>query len=716
VFKPTLSLDANMTVDAALERLAMNGLWADGAHPAAAKFLAGVSRRTGKPVEWLATSLARPLDEMIAAVRWQDGTLVRWYVWPLDHFIGSCSSKPGHWHLSYLLRLYSIPGAQVVRADSGRLGQNSVLLEGHEAVAAEINPRHEIVAPFERAVFSEAELALRSGRDVVFGANTNAIPPRTPANIKTWPRIDSPEVARAGTPFKVFVGFSNQKQVGVAGAQISIALPEDGGFIDMTVELSAARGVSAIDGWTHPLRFRPSEIASAEVEFELVGSEPETSEPLLTMLEVRYVIDGTVTGAAARMLILVGADEQRTLESSENEGMSNEAPPLSFTPDAAAPDLTVEIGKPDRNAANGQYVCTLFSPHALDTERGPFHIDLGQDAKTFAKALVEDVRVLSGDPLLGTTLEANGRLIAGSLPSQVFDALREVARHCAPAPPAVLIVSAEPYVPWELAWMDAPLDPSQPGWLGCQALIGRWLRTDESGASSNGLPRPPAHPVATISVRNLAVMAAWYKLESGLRRLQKAEDEARALIGSHGALSLEATSEAVRDLLEKSLGRRFDLVDGVEAVHFAGHGEFDPTRPDASALFLSNGMPLRSIIFRAAKYGGALQPLLFLNACMLGIGGELLGDMAGFPGNALRGGFGGVLGALWEVDDQVAHDIALEFWQRALPPPPTQGEPIGAILQSLRAKFHGEGESVPVSTYLAYVYYGHPRLTLTRAA
>ena len=98
---------------------------------------------------------------------------------------------------------------------------------------------------------------------------------------------------------------------------------------------------------------------------------------------------------------------------------------------------------------------------------------------------------------------------------------------------------------------------------------------------------------------------------------------------------------------------------------------------------------------------------------MVGIGGELLGNMGGFPGNCLSGGFGGMLGALWEVDDTVAHDFAIEFWQRALPANGKNPEPIGAILRDLRAKYNANSNA-PVTTYLAYVYYGHPRLTLHR--
>jgi CHAT domain-containing protein len=179
---------------------------------------------------------------------------------------------------------------------------------------------------------------------------------------------------------------------------------------------------------------------------------------------------------------------------------------------------------------------------------------------------------------------------------------------------------------------------------------------------------------------------------------------------------LAASQASLKRLLDADLDHQFERIGGVDAVHFAGHGEFDPTRPDSSVLFLSDGLPLSSILFRSAKYGGPQQPLFFLNACMIGIGGQLLGDMGGFPGNCLKGGFGGVLGALWEVDDTTAAEIAVDFWKRAMPSPGKTGEPIGAILRDLRARYVPGGATPPQSTYLAYVYYGHPNLTLQRSA
>jgi len=137
--------------------------------------------------------------------------------------------------------------------------------------------------------------------------------------------------------------------------------------------------------------------------------------------------------------------------------------------------------------------------------------------------------------------------------------------------------------------------------------------------------------------------------------------------------------------------------------------------PDAATLYLSDGTPLFASLFGSARYGAAQSPFFFLNACMAGIGDELLGDAGGFPGNCLDGGFGAMLGALWEVDDKIARHLAIEFWARALPTGGGMAEPLGTILRDLRAKYIPDQVKVPATTYLAYVYYGHPRLTLQKS-
>jgi CHAT domain-containing protein len=254
------------------------------------------------------------------------------------------------------------------------------------------------------------------------------------------------------------------------------------------------------------------------------------------------------------------------------------------------------------------------------------------------------------------------------------------------------------------------LDATRPPFLGAQAIVGRWLRDT---APARGAAKPPPNPPAHLDVDHMAVMVGKYKGSGILADLPAAESEAEDIVRAYQGIALPATPTALSQLLDAKLPLNFDTV-GAGAVHFAGHGQFNPADPDSSVLFLSDGSPVSSMLFRAAQYGGDRQPFIFLNACMIGIGGELLGDMGGFPGNCLRGGFGAVLGALWAVDDAQASGIAREFWRRALPTDGSAPESVGAILRDFRQRYAVPPGGTCQSTYLAYTYYGHPRLLMRR--
>ncbi|MEA2488828.1 MAG: hypothetical protein QOH21_620, partial [Acidobacteriota bacterium] len=151
----------------------------------------------------------------------------------------------------------------------------------------------------------------------------------------------------------------------------------------------------------------------------------------------------------------------------------------------------------------------------------------------------------------------------------------------------------------------------------------------------------------------------------------------------------------------------------VRVVHFACHGAVDPGHPEYSCIYLADDKPLAPDVFHTAALGRQ-TPLLFLNACQVGTGETMLGDYAGFAGGSLRGGFRGFIAPLWSVNDEVARDVAKLFYDAALPKRAGTGQAIGAILREIRQKYDGEADH-PHSTYLAYVYYGHPRLKLQRA-
>jgi CHAT domain-containing protein len=163
-------------------------------------------------------------------------------------------------------------------------------------------------------------------------------------------------------------------------------------------------------------------------------------------------------------------------------------------------------------------------------------------------------------------------------------------------------------------------------------------------------------------------------------------------------------------LLDGTLAMGLKQIGGVQLVHFAGHGEVDPTRPGDAALFLSNGRPMDPMFLRYSKLGKQHAPFIFLNACMVGVGGQMLGDAGGFPGNCLAGGFTALVAPLWAVNDTVAKSVAIDFYQALLAT--GSGRTVAELMRDVRGRYNS---SAPVSSYLAYVFYGNPNLKVARA-
>ena len=743
--------DATMTALEALTRLARHGLWHSPTHRGALGYLQKQATRLGIPVEKVAERLrADPARQYVTIRReWRGNVL--WYARPVPLVLDRCLASNDDEPLLHALQLQegdSTPPVEVASLASNRAPlpeDGRVVVERGEPVAVSVPAPAELVGrglpevPW-MSTGSEATFRYRESRGADYnrtasvqpapaaGVRPDKVRSRLPEHVEAWPRLEAPEFAPALQPFDVVVGLSDRAQEKTIGGRMTFKVPDGARELDINVELTCT-GADCADGWSRMLRVPVSDPGSVSVTFQLRGHEPPGEEQLhLTMLEVRYVLNGTVCGTASRALAIGAstASQPPALPPNAPGTPWLSTPPaatrIDFSNDAPVADLTIEIVKADKNA-RGIYSCWLRSPHGLKTPAGPHGIDLGDDARTFASSVVSLVRAMSGDVLIANALDSVGDLVAEKLPRAAVNALREVALATQPNPPTVLLVSADPYVPWELAKIDPPLDASRPPFLGAQAVMGRWLRMSPpssvealTAAASSGAERPPLNPPASIDVRHMAVMAGLYKPPSGLRSLPHAEQEAKDLVLSHRAILLAASPQSLAQLLGARLEHNFDAIGGADAVHFAGHGQFDPGEVDASVLYLSNGKPMSSLLFRSAKYGppNANQPLIFLNACMIGIGAELLGDMGGFPGNCLRGGFGGLLGALWEVDDDLARDIALEFWERALPVNGNAPEPVGEILRDLRARYGSQQGAPPLATYLSYVYYGHPRLRLQR--
>lgn len=475
-----------------------------------------------------------------------------------------------------------------------------------------------------------------------------------------------------------------------------------------------AEGFNSVNGWQHVLRVPVADPFSVELTVSLVPAAQDVPVKART-ITVHYAYGGVTSGSITRNLAVVTADAARDATSNTTPNTSTAsplatalftrnlihnqpaAPGITITEPAAVPDIELNIARADSNVVRGMFMCTMRNAHGIAVPDAAISIDLGNEPRTFARLLIDEMPRNDGGELLKALVEGSGDLLASKLPGEFWEMLRAVHRKVGSARPLTLqLNSADPYVPWELALVDPPLDPARVPLLASQVVMGRWILGDAAVASP---PRTSLH------VRSIALMAGMYMAaESGLRKLPKAEQEVAEIEATYkvrGTRRYDCTASDLAALLSAANN------EGAQLVHFAGHGQVDPLRPGDAALFLSNGSAVNPLLFRRSVLGRNNAPLMFLNACMVGAAGEMLGDYGGFPGNCLAGNFSGLIAPLWAVNDAIARDVALEFYAQAMGAP---SRAVAAIMRDVRQKFMQHPNA---SSYLAYVYYGNPFLTLS---
>ena len=282
------------------------------------------------------------------------------------------------------------------------------------------------------------------------------------------------------------------------------------------------------------------------------------------------------------------------------------------------------------------------------------------------------------------------------------DAIAAAGQAAKPDRLSILFLTEEPFVPWELAWVDAPWEAGALNYLGAQAVIGRWV-------SAPGITPDPRRDV---SVSSMAVVWGVYTKQ---QRLLAAEEEARLLQADYLATSIDAQPQPVTDLLVGN--------PAADIIHFAVHGKYDPDGA-ADGIHLVSGAPVSPLQILGSDLT-ARAPFVFLNACQVGSAGEMLGDYNGIASAFLEAGASAVVAPLWSVDDTVAQQIALTFYKAAIGAQvaaaggagagaPGAGEPplVAELLRQARAGLVANAASMS-TTYLAYQFYGHPSLRLT---
>ena len=389
-----------------------------------------------------------------------------------------------------------------------------------------------------------------------------------------------------------------------------------------------------------------------------------------------YSADGQPMGVAFRPVRVVTTGQEAVTEPEPVP-----APGISVNQQQAdrSIDLTMMVFN-DNRGGEGEVVIR-FGTHHAGVERTQLNVNLGSDLESYARFIVSKMGLAETSPAALRKARGIGRQIADKLPPAFPALLRDIATRVEPEPIRILLLTEEPYVPWELAVLDR-LDGS-PGqsFLGAQAVVGRWV-------IPNNLPESK-----DVEIKDLLVITGHYPDGT----LTAAEEEGVELRETYDAVPIEAKLTAVLKCLEgQPCG---------DVLHFAVHGRHDPGGA-VNGLRLVDGEYVDPEIIQGSDLKG--HPFVFLNACQVGVGQAQLGVYGGMAAAFLSRGAVGVVAPLWSVKDTVAKEVALDFYAKVF-----GGEAIGDVVRQKRASFGHEGVS---PTVLAYQYFGHPALHLHRAA
>ena len=352
-------------------------------------------------------------------------------------------------------------------------------------------------------------------------ATRRASPRAAGATAKTYAYVDCPDVVVAAVEFDLVVGLSDKPTPGVA-SDGPLPVPDRDYALSIDVH---AEGFTLRHGetWRQAVQVT-AENRRPRLRFHLTAKAP--SKPFQPRtIKASYCVDGQIVGMATRFLVVTRAPE---------DVAKAPAPPPTPGVDIAvpaartAPDLTARILIGDDNP--GEVFWNLNSPWDVRIPADQYSMEVG-DARAFLRSLVSDVSRTTGQPAVYEELLGVGRRIAGLVPAEFWSALTAVDA-LVEGPPTVLFLSEEPYIPWELAILDAPLDDALPPFLGAQVTVARWIL---------GKVTPSQPPPRERAVGSLAVVVGDYS-DSGWESLPEATKEAEALTSDYQAVPIEAQS------------------------------------------------------------------------------------------------------------------------------------------------------------------------------
>ncbi len=510
--------------------------------------------------------------------------------------------------------------------------------------------------------------------------------------------LESNETVLVGAPFDLKVGLSPSPQARVSGTALDVRRPEPSKSYKLDIQLFAD-GFDVGPGES----LRNSLDVSDDCLFPSVGLHltardlPEaTKDREITAI---FSIEGQTLGSATRHILVT----------KDAAAVALQAPAVTAT----GANITTPTGEPAADVtiiikvglSHGALLwgleSTLPGVSLPDGQPAESEIGDGKDPEDFAKEIIQKLFLAGEDLGLDELLTGIGITVQELIPIEVRNAITAAQEAVGKRTLDVLLLTAEPYIPWELAWQADQFDPEAPNFLGAQVNIGRWI-LDPAGVA-------PTDPPRQVNASTMAVVSGIYN-SPGLQRLLAAEEEAKIIKKTYHAQAIDAQPPVVYPLLKGT--------PPSDILHFAVHGRYNPEGAD-EGIYLVSGRPIDPFRILGSNLHDR-SPFVFLNACQVGASSNLLGRYGGIAQAFLKIGASAVVAPLWSIDDHVAQRIAIAFYKEALRP--KEGTPdsddddarptVAALLRKARAGFITD-KDVHSSTYLAYQFYGHPSLRLT---
>jgi hypothetical protein len=363
---------------------------------------------------------------------------------------------------------------------------------------------------------------------------------------------------------------------------------------------------------------------------------------------------------------------------------------LQFEAFTDAPELIVEIVKTPANDGR-QYWCIVRTPHYRKYAGGVTgDWNLDRDTADTVNEYLGDFTIKgSTNAYRMASLRAAGKdffKVSPKIFQRVFWELIDASR----PPQTIAIVSEEPHIPWELMIPRRELGGhkcSRPP-LGVEFRVGRW--TPKTNRWESGVQKIP--------MVDSYVIAPQYVDKPVLKHAQKESDF---------VLKAFPPGKAITPVNFDNICAAFKC-GGSSILHIACHGVSASGKPQA--LYLESPPPLSSHVVRGVEEIETAfdkkRPFVFLNACEVGRLTPGLVGVGGFAESFIELGASAVIAPLWSVKDDLAHQVAMEFYNRVLNEPHI---PFAEIIRQIRAKAFDP--AIQEDTYAAYCFYGDPMST-----